>query len=111
MGFHFIKQFNMLSAVKEHAAHYFCQNVFRRAGKSGVIQHVTLRILWRGEYLLRQPAHKRTLGIALLSLEQFHPTEHSAVLILPAASGSEQLFEREGAVANLVFIPGKPAEV
>ena len=41
----------------------------------------------------------------------FDSAEHSAVLILPASAGGEQLFEHKGALADLVFVPGKCAEV
>ena len=44
-------------------------------------------------------------------MQQLYARQKSAVLVLPAATGGEQLFENECAVANLGLVPAESAEV
>ena len=111
MGFHVAQQAQLFSFVEEHVADNFGENVFGGAGDTCVVEQVAGRIAGIGEHGVGEPVDSRVLVEALGALEQFDSAEHSAVLVLPASAGGQELFEHESALADLVFVPGQGAEV
>ena len=97
--------------VEEHAAHDLGQDLLGRTGDAGIVEQMALAVLGGGEERVGQPSDKGLLGESALTLKQFHAAEQSSELILPATSGSEQLFEHKRAASQLVLIPSQHAEI
>ena len=111
MRFHFREQTKMGTAVQEHPAYDYSKDILRRTGNPRVVKQVASAIFGFGKKIFRQPAHRRVLVEAFARLQQFQSMQHASVLVLPATSGREQLFEYQSPVANLVLIPRQAAKI
>ena len=58
-----------------------------------------------------QPAYQRSLFPAAFRLQQLDSRQDAAVLVLPAATSCQQLFQHQGAVAYFLLVPAQSAEV
>ena len=64
-----------------------------------------------GKQGVGQPARHGILVEAGCGLQQLYTWQHTAILVLPATASGEQLFKHKGAVAHLVLVPAKAAEI
>ena len=109
--FHRVQQIELFRGVQEHIPNDVRKDVFRHPGDAGVIKQVALLVGRIGKEKVRSPPDSRGLSCSGYCLQQFHAVEDAAVLILPSASGGEQLLQDKRLLANVVFIPGEPAKI
>ena len=101
----------MLLRVQEHTLHYLCQYPFRRTRYTRVIQQMTFRVFPVAEYIVRHPFHPRFLSPSRCGLQQFHPVQYPAILVLPSTSSRQQLLQNQSPVAYTLLVPVQSAEV
>ena len=111
MSLHGTQLADFVTMIQEHAAHDFSQNLLRRSCHTRIVKQMALGILRLGVQAVGQPAHQRVLVETTLRFQQFHTSQDTAKLVLPTASGGQQLFEYEGALADFVLVPAQSAEV
>ena len=111
MFLHAVEDVEMGSGVEEHSADDFGKNLLSRTCDAGVVEQVTGTVLRVGPEGVGQPACGGCLNESASRLQEFHSVQHSAVLVLPSASGGEQLFEQQGTVADGHLVPSQSAEV
>ena len=111
MSLHLAQQLQVRAAVEEHAAHDLCQDTFGGAGNAGVVEQMAGPIGRVGEEILWQPTYDRTLIESFTGLQQLQAMQYASILVLPTATGGEQLLQDQRAIANLVLIPRQTAEV
>ena len=106
-----VQQIELFRGVQEHIPNDVRKDVFRHPGDAGVIKQVALLVGRIRKEEVRSPPDSRGLSCSGYCLQQFHAVEDAAVLILPSASGGEQLLQDKRLLANVVFIPGEPAKI
>ena len=111
MLFHLIENEQMVCTVEEHATHNLSEDVFRRAGESGVVEQMAGTMFGCGEEGVGQPADDGSLVETRLSLQEFHSMQHTAKLVLPPPTCGEELLENQCAIANGGFVPTEMTEV
>ncbi len=111
MLLHLAQEGQLIVLVKEHTAYYLCQDFLGRTRYTSIVQQMAGAVLGLCKERRGEPPRNRILIKSLISLKQFDALEQSAELILPAATGGEQLLEYQGAAAYLVLIPHEPTEI
>ena len=111
MLLHLPQQFQVFRAVQEHSLYNFRQDTLGRTGQSRVVQQVALAVFAVRKQVFGQPAYQRSLFPAAFRLQQLDTRQDASVLVLPAATGGKQLFQYQGAVAYLLFVPSQSAEI
>ena len=79
--------------VQEHSPHYLTQYFLGGTGNASIVEQVALLVFRLCEHSVRQPAHQQILVEAALRLQEFYAAQHTAELILPAASSRQQLLQ------------------
>ena len=111
MGVHLGKETEVAPAVEEHLPYNLGENTLGCTGYTGVVKQVAGLVFGLGEEVFGKPFYGRYLSQPLCGLQELDPVQDSSVLVLPASSCSQELFEDEGAVPDLALVPGQAAEV
>ena len=72
---------------------------------------MAIAVFRMGKQMLGQPAYQWLLGKSSLRLQQFDTLQYPTVLVLPTATGRQQLFQGKRTAAYFVLIPHQSAKV
>ena len=109
MGSDFIEEGNRFRAVEKHSAHDLAEDALRDASDTCVVEEGHAVGVRRAEEVLRKPANETALGESGRGFDHFQATMDSSRLVLPSATGCEELLQREGARADFLVIPAEAA--
>ena len=91
--------------------HDFFEDALGRACDACVVEQVTHLVVRMTEESVGQPSDDGPLAESTFSLQEFNARQDASVLVLPATTCGEQLFEDEGTIANLELVPSESAKI
>lgn len=100
-----------LAAVEKHPSHDLLKDVFGDSCDPCVVEHDTIRAPLGLESMCWQPLNVRGLIEPGLGAQELDPGKECPCLILPAASGCEELFQGKGPEDEVSCIPLQVAEI
>ncbi len=62
-------------------------------------------IVRSGKQIIRQPTDIRQLFHATIRLQQLHSTKNTTILVLPSATGCQQLLQHQSSIGYFMLVP------
>lgn len=108
---HIAEKGYLIVVVEEHTTNNLSEESLCRTSDARIIEQMTLAILRLSIEVGREPMYHRILIESTLCLKELDALKESAILVLPATTGGEELLKGERSATYLLLAPCKTAEI